>query len=160
MTKDEVEAHPIGWLVLTCRVVLGGLFIFAAYMKLKDPQAFADSVLAFKIIPDTADHLTTLTTFIVPWTELVAAIVLILGLWARAGALVLSLMLVAFIVGISSVLYRHMDVSCGCFGRFEWPCRGNLGWCQIGRDVAMLAMGLLVVLKGPGPLAIDRESSR
>jgi hypothetical protein len=69
-------------------------------------------------------------------------------------------MLVVFIAGIGSVLYRHMDVSCGCFGKFEWPCKGPLGWCQIGRDLAMLAMGLLVVVKGPGPVAIDRESTR
>jgi uncharacterized membrane protein YphA (DoxX/SURF4 family) len=160
MSKEPTNGHPIGWLVLTCRVALGGLFVFAAWMKLSGPQAFADSVLAFKIIPESADHLSTLTTFVVPWTEMVAGVALILGLWARSAALVLSAMLVVFIAGIGSVLYRHMDVSCGCFGKFEWPCTGPLGWCQIGRDLAMLAMGLLVVLKGPGPLAIDRESTR
>jgi uncharacterized membrane protein YphA (DoxX/SURF4 family) len=160
MAKDLTEAHPIGWLVLTCRVALGGLFVFAAWMKLSNPQSFADAVLAFKIIPDTADHLTTLTTFIVPWTEMVAGVLLILGAWARSAALVLSVMLAVFIVGIGSVLYRHMDVSCGCFGKFEWPCKGNLGMCQIGRDALMLAMGLLVVFRGPGPFAIDKESER
>jgi uncharacterized membrane protein YphA (DoxX/SURF4 family) len=160
MANAHQVIHPAGWVVLPSRLILGGLFVFAAWMKLSNPQAFADSVLAFKIIPEKAEHLSTLTTFVVPWIEMIAGVMLIVGLWARAAALVLSLMLVVFIVGIASVLYRHMDVSCGCFGKFEWPCRGNLGYCQIGRDVAMLAMGLIVVARGPGPLAIDRESNR
>jgi putative oxidoreductase len=166
MAKEPTSVHPIGWLVLTCRVALGGLFVFAAWLKLSGPQAFADSVLAFKIIPESADHLTTLTTFVVPWTEMVAGVALILGLWARSAALVLSLMLVVFMAGIGSVVYRNavlhqgIDTHCGCFGRFEWPCTDKVGGCQIGRDLAMLAMGVLVVLKGPGPLAIDRESTR
>jgi uncharacterized membrane protein YphA (DoxX/SURF4 family) len=158
--NDKPPAAPIGWLVLLTRIVLGGLFVFAACMKLASPQAFAISVKAFDLIDRSADHLTILTTFAVPWTEMIAGTVLILGLWARAAAFVLSALLLIFIVGIASVLYRHMDVACGCLGKFEWPCRGNLGFCQIGRDVVMLAMGLLVILKGPGPLAIDRESKR
>jgi uncharacterized membrane protein YphA (DoxX/SURF4 family) len=146
--------------VLLSRLALGGLFIFAAYMKLKSPQAFAISVKAFDVIDASADHLNILITFVVPWTEMIAGVVLVLGLWARAAAMVLSAMLVVFIAGIASVIYRNMDVTCGCFGKFEWPCMGKLGMCQIGRDAAMLLMGLLVVWKGPGPLAIDRESTR
>lgn len=154
------SANPLGWLVILCRLALGGLFIFAAYMKLKSPQSFAISVKAFDIFDASTDHLTILTTFVVPWTEMVAGVLLVIGLWTRASALVLSAMLVVFIAGITSVLYRKMDVACGCFGKFEWPCRGNLGMCQIGRDLVMLAMGVVVVLKGPGPLAIDRQSNR
>jgi putative oxidoreductase len=151
-----------GWLALVLRVVLAGLFILAGVLKLSDSQSFANAVLAFKIIPvPSGDRLVVLTTYIVPWTELIAGTCLLLGLWARASALVISLMLVVFIGGILSVMLRpDVDATCGCFGKLEFPCGNKVGACQLVRDVVMLAMGLFLVAKGPGALAIDREAAR
>jgi uncharacterized membrane protein YphA (DoxX/SURF4 family) len=150
----------VGWLALAVRIVLGGLFILAGALKLSDPQAFANAVLAFKIIPaPSGDRLVVLTTYIVPWTELIAGVCLLLGLWARASALVIALMLVVFIGGIVSVLARPgMDTKCGCFGKFEWPCGDKVGVCQLLRDLVMLAMAAFLVARGPGRLAIDRNA--
>ena len=153
--------HPVRWAALACRVIIGGLFIFAAYMKLGDPQGFADAIVKFDLFPKTDhpaafDHIITLLTFVIPWTEIVTGMLLIVGLCTRAAALLVSLMLVGFIVGIASVLVRGMDVHCSCFGKFEWPCTGPIGACQLTRDAIMLAMTLLVFAKGPGPLSLDR----
>lgn len=149
-------ASGVGWLALVIRVVLAGLFILAAALKLHNPQAFADAVLAFRIIPvPSGDKLVVLTTYMVPWTELIAGTCLFLGLWGRASAVVIGLMLVVFIGGITSVIARpHIDTHCGCFGKFDWPCSDKVGPCQLFRDLVMLAMAVFLVAKGPGPLAI------
>jgi uncharacterized membrane protein YphA (DoxX/SURF4 family) len=147
---------PLGWLVLAARVIVAALFIFAGYIKISDPQQFAFSVNAFKLLPE---HLVILSTFAMPWMELIAGVMLLAGVWTRAAAAVISAMLVAFIFGITSVIYREMDVSCGCFGKFEIPCKGSLGVCHLVRNGVMLAMAGLVVLKGPGPLTFDRAKA-
>jgi uncharacterized membrane protein YphA (DoxX/SURF4 family) len=144
-----------GWIVLVARVFLGALFIFAAVMKLSNPQSFAEAINAFKILPD---HLVVLATFVVPWIEAVLGVALILGLWTRSAALVLSLLLVAFIAALVSVLDK--GITCSCFGKFEIPCSGPVGWCHVIRNTVLLALAALVVAKGPGSLAIDRESTK
>ena len=66
-----------------------------------------------------------------------------------------------FIAAITSVLLRPgIDTKCGCFGKFEWPCGETVGVCQLFRDLVMLAMAVFLMVKGPGPLAIDRESTK
>jgi uncharacterized membrane protein YphA (DoxX/SURF4 family) len=152
-------ASGAGWLSLVTRLVLGGLFILAGCLKLSNPQAFADAVLAFKIIPvPSGDKLVVLTTYVVPWTELIAGTCLVLGLWGRAAGLVISLMLLVFIGGIISVIARPgIDTKCGCFGKFEWPCGDKVGVCQLLRDLVMLGMAGVVVAMGPGPLAVTRD---
>lgn len=150
--------RPTGWIALLLRVLLGALFIFAAFMKLRDPQQFAFAVSAFKILPD---HLVILATFVVPWTELIAGTALVLGFWTRSAAVLLALLLGVFLAGIGLVLYRHMDnVNCSCFGKFEVPCKGPIGWCHVVRNSVLILLALTTCALAPGPLAIDRESTR
>lgn len=144
---------PIGILLLVLRVVLGGLFVFAAVLKLRDPQAFVESVMAFKILPE---HLATLTAFALPWAEAMCGVLLILGLWARAAALLLVVMVAVFVAGIVSAMYRGLELSCGCFGKFEIPCKNPVGVCHIVRNSVLLVMALVILMSGPGSLAIDR----
>lgn len=154
------KVRPLGWLVLPCRVILGGLFVFAGIMKLLNPQLFQQAIAAFKV-PGLPSHLEILLTFVVPWCEIAAGSFLLLGVWTRSAALMLSTLLLGFIGLVVSVLLRpNMDVHCSCFGKFEIPCSGPVGPCHLIRNCVLLALGLVVVFFGPGPLAIDRESTR
>lgn len=140
--------------LLIVRVALGAMFVFAAWMKLKNPQAFADAVLAFKVF-EGADHLAVLTTFVVPWMEMICGVLLIVGLWSRAAAIALCVQLLVFTGGIISVLVRKMDVTCGCFGEYEWPCSGPVSMCHVGRNtVLLIGMGLLA-WRGGGVVGLD-----
>ena len=98
-----------------------------------------------------------LNTFVLPWMELIAGVLLLAGVWTcrRRGH---RRMLVAFIFGIISVIYREMDVSCGCFGKYEIPCKGSLGVCHLIRNSVLLAMAGLVSSR-PGPLTFDRAKA-
>lgn len=141
-----------GIAVLVVRLALAGLFAFSGVVKLNDPQAFAFSVKAFEILPD---HLAVLATFAIPWTELLCAACLLLGLWTRAAAVILALTLAIFIAGIASVLSRGLSVNCGCFGGFKLACTGPLGLCNILQNSVLLLAALAVAALGHGRLGID-----
>jgi uncharacterized membrane protein YphA (DoxX/SURF4 family) len=154
MTRPRALESAI---LLLARLGLAAVFGFAAYAKLSDPQSFADSIKAFKVLPD---HLTILATFTIPWAEALGAALLFLGLWTRPAALVLSLQLAVFIAGILSVLIRHLDVTCGCFGEYDLLCSGPLGWCNIAQNALLLAGSLLILFRGPGIASIDHAVTR
>jgi len=156
---NDKNPAAMGWLSLACRIALGGLFIFAGTMKLMKPQGFADSIMGFKMLnPDTQGHLIITLAYVIPWTEVIAGTLLVLGLWARASATVIVSMLVAFIGGVLSVIARDIDAKCSCFGSIEWPCTGGVGWCQVIRNVVMIAMAVPILRWGAGSLAVDRPS--
>lgn len=142
-------------LLLAVRLVLGGLFVFAAVVKLSNPQGFADAILAFKT--GLPKHLAQLATFALPWCELLAGLCLIVGLWARSAAGLIAVMLVAFLGGIVSVMVRGLDVECGCFGKFEIPCTGGVGVCHLVRNVVLLAMAVAIAWRGAGRMALDNR---
>lgn len=151
---EKIRAWGLACLV--SRVILGGLFILAGVLKLQNPLHFKQAILAFKIT--TPEHLTTLATFALPWTELLAGVLLVLGWWARPAAGVLALMLAAFIAAMASVMLRGIDTHCSCFGKLEFPCGSSVGWCQIIRNSVLLAFAAVVLARGAGSLAIEREN--
>lgn len=155
MADPAAKARPIGWLVLPVRVFLGALFVMAGVLKVSDPQAFAFSIKAFKILPD---HLALLATFVLPWLEMICGVLLIGGVWTRAAALVGIGQLALFIGGIISVLQRGLNVKCGCFGKYDLLCSGPLGWCNVGQNAMFIVIGLVILATGPGLLALCRRS--
>lgn len=136
----------LGVIVTRCEVALAVLFLWAAYNKLfisaSAPQLFSASVEAFKL--NLPDPLVRLSTSVVPWVEVVAGVMLLLGIWSRGAALVLSLLLMVFIALIVQALARGLNVECGCFGKLSPFCSGPLGACNIIQNLVMLAAGLII----------------
>ncbi|MDX2018459.1 MAG: DoxX family membrane protein [Planctomycetota bacterium] len=147
-------------LILLARVAIGGLMIFTAYLKLKPadgllasgPQTFALNIKAYQILPD---HLVMLAAFVIPWAELLAGLLLLLGLRTRAASLVLCLLLASFTAGVVSVIARGMNIECGCFGSFKLLCSGPITWCKVGENALLLALAAWPLVRGPGLLAVD-----
>ena len=140
---------------LICRLGLGGLFGLAGVIKLRNPQSFADAIHAFKLLPP---HLNVFASLAFPWVELFVAIALVLGFWTRAAATVAVVLTISFIIAIGSVMARADVVvtECGCFGDFVVLCTGPPGWCHIGQNVVLIGVGVLLILRGGGFLAVDR----
>ncbi len=143
---------------LILRVVLGGLFIFSGVMKLRDPGMFAFAVKGFRL--GVPEHIVIVLAFAIPWIEVLAGLGLVFGLGTRASAVVIAGMMAGFIAGIISLLQRHLDVNCPCFGSFELVCTGPMGVCHIVRNsvIGSIAMGLLIA--GGGRFAADRVLRR
>jgi uncharacterized membrane protein YphA (DoxX/SURF4 family) len=107
--------------------------LFAGFNKLTDPNAFAQDIANYQVFP----HWTwNLAAAIVPITEILGALALLIGVKRRAAAIVLGALDVAFIGLIASVIWRGIDLSCGCFG--EASAASNVGWPMLLRDVALL----------------------
>lgn len=138
-------------IVLLLRLGLGALFLLAAYQKLfvAKPQIFSASVTAFHVFdhlsPGARAWMTNAATYMTPWTEIVAGLALVLGIWTRAAAAVLGALLVLFIALIARAMYIGLELECGCFGKLSPFCTGKIGWCNIIQNSVMLGAVLVIV---------------
>jgi uncharacterized membrane protein YphA (DoxX/SURF4 family) len=114
MKKDRQKGnwltHPITGLV--ARVLLGGVFIYASLDKIRHPELFAEAVYNYQLSPEVAVNLVALW---LPWLELLSGGLLVLGVWARGGSLILSALMLVFLAALGINLARGLDVHCGCF---------------------------------------------
>lgn len=141
------------WTALVARLLVGGIWIWAGVLKLPNPESSVSAVRAYQLLPigwtDTVGH-------VLPMLEIVVGACLVLGLLTRFGGAVSALMQLAFIIGIASVWSRGIAINCGCFGdgganpdafsRYPW---------EIARDVGLMALSLLLVVRPRSPYAAD-----
>jgi putative oxidoreductase len=131
------------------RILLGGIFLYAAGTKVPDMAAFADSVANYRILPP---DLVPVAAAALVGVELLVGLALVSGRGARAAAWVATALLAAFTLGLTSALARGIDLACGCFGG-----SAPATWWTVARDVAWLALTLAVALRGPGRLGASRS---
>src|SRR5215469_17163708 len=119
-------------LVWIMSAAIGGLFIYAGWIKSFGPQAFADSIASFKILPS---ELIVPTALSIPPFEILAGLLALIGWQRRAGLLAITLATAIYCSAIGSALVRGLDVNCGCFGPVS-----NLGpGTELVRDLFLLA---------------------
>ncbi len=127
-------------LVWACRLVLGGLFLFAAYGKILNPAEFASAIRKFHVLPYDWSNLPAI---VLPWIEGLAALLLITGPWRRGAVVWLGGLLVGFLGMFAWVLFLGLDVDCGCFGKLDVymsMLAGDVGWKSILRNLVLLGM--------------------
>ncbi|MBI5762499.1 MAG: DoxX family protein [Planctomycetes bacterium] len=135
MTKQQlaIVSH-------VCALGVAGVFLYASLEKIWEPRQFAMDVTNFRILPDAYANLVAI---ILPWWELAAAIALLIPATRRAGAWVISGMLVMFIGAVAyAALYKGLHISCGCFGKDGSTAAG---WKTIGLDAFLLVVTFLSV---------------
>lgn len=101
------------YILLAFRFVVGGVFIWAGFLKILDPLDFAQNIANYRVFPQAASFFLAL---VLPWIELACGFFLILGIFRDAASLVLSALIVVFLGLIVATLIRGLDIDCGCFG--------------------------------------------
>ena len=132
-----------GIFVLLCRLAVGGIFIYASLDKLAHPQAFAEAINHYHIMPFSLLHL---SAHLLPVVELVVGTALVVGLRQRGASLLAGVLTVIFMAAITSALVRNLDISCGCFN--------TDGGHSVGLDL-LWRDGILLLLCLPPLLARD-----
>lgn len=128
-------------LILLLKLFLGGIFVIASLDKFTDPQAFANSILQYKVVGPT---LAMYTATILPALELLCGISLIIGLYPRGCELLMTIMLMGFTILVSSALLRGLDISCGCFS--QDPNVSKIGYHKIIENCGLIMLGIWLLL--------------
>src|SRR5881394_2511130 len=125
------------WITVVLRVVLGAIFVYAAWTKLRLPwQLFAMSIDSYQLLPPSMVELLART---LPWFELALGLAVLAGIWLRFTSGIMSLLLIVFFTLMVRAAIKGQEISCGCFGPGE-----IISWKTMLRDGAMLAGSLLV----------------
>ena len=120
------------WIALALRVVLGALFMLAAYLKLSESwRLFAMDIDAYQILPSM--FWVKLVARTLPWFELA------LGVWLRASASISAAMMTGFIGLMTWAQVKGLAIDCGCFGPGE-----KISWITMLRDGSLLAAALVL----------------
>ncbi len=127
--------HP--WLALVFRLYLGGLFVYASFYKISYPIEFANAIAGYRLVPY---WLVGFMAVALPWLELFCGLMLILGVRAKAAALLICAMTAMFTVAVIVNVLRGATMGCGCFSTLEDP----MSWTTVLRDLSWLAMGVHV----------------
>ena len=106
----------MNWFRRALSLVFGGVFVFAAALKLRDPGRFLIDIRSFDMLPDPFAAWLALG---LPWVEILCGLAVITGVLRKGGFLVLNLALLAFFVAISVAKYRGLNIQCGCFGESD-----------------------------------------
>ncbi len=139
------------WLILAMRLYIGAVFLVACIHKIADPGAFAVDVATYDILPLWLVNLTAIT---LPWIELAAGLMLVLGFRARAGAVLTSGMMLVFIAAISVALARGLHMSCGCFAS-QGAESDPISILTVFRDLGWFALSAWIVLFDRNSPGID-----
>jgi uncharacterized membrane protein YphA (DoxX/SURF4 family) len=123
------------WSVVGARLVVGGLFIYAGWLKARDPGALIADLWNYRLLPEGSAYW---IAALMPYLEIVAGLALITGLQRRGAHLVLGAMLLVFILALGAAWARGLEISCGCFGvgtaeTSNYPL-------LIGRNLGLLAL--------------------
>lgn len=142
----STEGGFVGYAVFACRLLVGTVFLVAAWSKIRDVAGFADTVgvltrvrpavvpvLARAVI---AAEAATAAAMAAPWRPVAAAG---FGVALGLGA--------GFAVVLASAMRRGLTEPCRCFG--QWSGRRPVGASDLARDL-VLAGAAGVGLAGGG----------
>jgi uncharacterized membrane protein YphA (DoxX/SURF4 family) len=121
------------WVHFVIRFVLGSIFVYAGFIKLIDPKAFARVISQYGIVPDVL-----LVPFAIglPALEFLAGLGLMLNM--RGSLTIIFSLLVVFVGVLGYGILNSLNVDCGCFSPEEIKGQNNLRHAFY-RDLVMIA---------------------
>jgi uncharacterized membrane protein YphA (DoxX/SURF4 family) len=120
------------WPYRLIRLGLGVIFVWASLAKLSDPEAFANIISAYELVPE---GLLVPVAIGLPVLELVAGLGLILDVRGSLSITFGLLVMFAFVLWFG--ILKDLDIDCGCFSTDELRQHGALR-LSFYRDLAMI----------------------
>ena len=149
------KAQP--WIGLLARLILGGVLLVAGYLKAFTPDKSMMSVRAYEILPI---WLANALGIILPWLEIGAGILLIIGVGVRYSAIFGAGIMVIFIIAIAQAWARGLSIDCGCFGGGGTIDPSQTRYLEeIFRDVGLALCGLYLLRYPQTKFALEKNKS-
>lgn len=141
------------WLGLLCRLVFGGVMLFAGVTKAANIPETQQATRAYQLL---GYDLANAWGAMMPFVEILIGVLLILGLMTRLSAVIGTLLMIAFIIGIASVWARGIKIDCGCFG--GGGASADPKYLQeLLRDLALTLAGLWLVVRPRSRFSLDER---
>ena len=144
------------WTGTVLRLVLSGVLFWSGIAKLVETdQSRREAILAYRVFPPSwAEFL----GWALPAVEVGLAALLLLGLFTRFAAIGTAVLMLGFILGISSVWIRGYSINCGCFGGGDVSEEGKAlrYTAEILRDFLFVGMATWLIAWPITKLALDR----
>lgn len=139
---------------LAARLVLGLTLLVAGGLKIGNPRGAARAVQGYDVMPF---EMARYVGYALPWLEIVLGVLLVLGLFTRITALLGSLLMVAFVVGIAQAWARGLTIDCGCFGGGGQVAANQTRYGrEIARDLGLVLCGVWLLVRPRTVLSLDR----
>jgi uncharacterized membrane protein YphA (DoxX/SURF4 family) len=131
------QSKPLFWTLVALRLIVGVVFAYAGYLKLREPWAlFAMGIDSYHIVPFRFLEPMART---LPAAEVAIGLWLTIGYWPRIPSTIVSLLLMVFFVAMVHAKMAGQQIDCGCFG----PGDPISKWTLL-RDGSLLAASLFV----------------
>lgn len=127
-----------GKLTLIVRLILGAVFVFASIDKIRHPEAFAELVYNYQMLPD---QLVNIFAIVLPWLELLLGGCLLVGVWLPGAVILANMLLVTFFGSLLFNIARGLDINCGCFSTSTEHVEGTTMAWYVLRDSGFLLLG-------------------
>ena len=139
------------YFLVSIRIILGFVFIFAAISKAAEPETFAKAIYNYKLLPLSLINILAIT---LPWIELSAGLLLVFGVSVKENSVILSGMLLVFIIAIAISLARGLNIDCGCFGTVDGS---KVGLMKILENAGLLLLGLILIMYDSKYFSISKQ---
>ena len=123
------------------RLLLGGVFAYAAAGKLADPAGFVTDIDHYRLLPYPV---AVAVGLYLPWLELVCAAAVVSRRQERGALLLLLGLCGVFALALASAWWRGLDITCGCFGHSAAAASLPLAFLRA------VALGLVALFTLPG----------
>ncbi|MGE9783255.1 DoxX family membrane protein [Janibacter sp. CX7] len=139
---------------LLARLVLGVVLVVAGALKVGNPLGAARAVQAYDVLPF---ELARWIGYALPWVEIVVGVLLVLGLFTRVCAVIGTVLMLAFVIGIAQAWARGLSIDCGCFGGGGQvaPEQTKYGR-EIARDLGLAVCGAWLAIRSRSTWSLDR----
>jgi uncharacterized membrane protein YphA (DoxX/SURF4 family) len=144
-----IAEQPILELFLhACRFFLAFIFLGAGISKLTQTEEFAQAISNYGLVPERFSHPIAVW---LPRAEVLAGLMLLLGVAIMPGALGVAVLLLGFSVAVGINLLRGREMSCNCFGG---AAPERMTWTTVGRNITLMAMAVSIFALPPSALAV------
>jgi len=149
------KAQP--WIGLLVRLGLGGVLLYAGYLKAFSPDKSMMAVRAYELLPI---WLANAFGIILPWLEMGAGLLLIVGVAVRYAAIFGAGLMVAFIIAIAQAWVRGLSIDCGCFGDGGAVDPSETKYLEsILRDIGFALLGFYLIRYPVTKFALEKNKS-